>query len=137
MLSNVPGKRIVLNDIQIYAGDDYTPADLSRATYKEGITGNNYLMENMSPGYYALRVQTLYTNGAISPWSNRERVFIAWERGDVNHDGEINIADANQVVNAILMGTTSSHAIAMCDINGDQEINIADINLIIKKIIGN
>ena len=137
MLSNVPGKRIVLNDIQIYAGDDYTPADLSRATYKEGITGNNYLMENMSPGYYALRVQTLYTNGVISPWSNRERVFIAWERGDVNHDGEINIADANQVVNAILMGTTSSHAIAMCDINGDQEINIADINLIIKKIIGN
>jgi hypothetical protein len=94
-------------------------------------------MENMSPGYYALRVQTLYTNGVISPWSNRERVFIAWERGDVNHDGEINIADANQVVNAILMGTTSSHAIAMCDINGDQEINIADINLIIKKIIGN
>ncbi len=137
MLSNVPGKRIVLNDIQIYAGDDYTPADLSRATYMEDITGNNYLMENMSPGYYALRVQTLYTNGVISPWSNRERVFIAWKRGDVNHDGEINIADANQVVNAILMGTTSSHAIAMCDINGDQEINIADINLIIKKIIGN
>ena len=137
LLSNVPGKRIVLNDIQIFAGDDYTPAELNHATYKEGITGTNYLMENMQAGYYALRVQALYTNGELSPWSNRERTFIAWKRGDVNHDGEINIADANQVVNAILMGITSSRAVAVCDINGDQEINIADINLIIKKIIEN
>ena len=136
-LTNVPGMRIVLYDIQIFAGDDYTPVDLNRATYKEGITGTNYMMYDMPAGHYGLRVQTLYTNGVLSPWSNRELVFIPWERGDVNHDGEINIADANQVVAAILKGITSSRAIDVCDINGDQEINITDINLIIKKIIGN
>lgn len=136
-LTNVVGKRILLCDIQIYAGDDYSLVDMSRATYKEGITSTSYQMENVLPGYYALRVQALYTDGVLSPWSNRERVFIPWELGDVNHDGEINIADVNRIVDAIVKGVTSSRAIEACDLNDDQEINIADVNLIINKIIGN
>lgn len=136
-LSNLPGMRILLYDIQIFAGDDYSAIDLNSAVYKEGIIGTDYLMENMHAGYYAMRVQTLYTNGVLSSWSNRVRASIDWERGDVNHDGEINIVDVNQVVDAILKGIKSSRAIDVCDINGDQEINIADINSIIKIILGN
>lgn len=53
--------------------------------------------------------------------------------GDVNEDGEVNIADINVVINAIL-SDNSNHNFA-CDVNNDGEINIADINTIIDLIL--
>ena len=135
--TNAAGKRVVLSNIQIFAGDAYTPVDLSRASYLQGITSNSYQIENIVSGHYGLRVQAIYTNGEISPWSNRTLVFIPWAKGDINHDGEINIADVNQVTDAIMKGIASGSAIAACDLNGDGEINIADINVIIGKILDN
>ena len=58
-------------------------------------------------------------------------------RGDVNCDWEVNVADINVLVKAILSGIpyhslyTYAH-----DINGDKEINIADINMLINAILG-
>ena len=52
--------------------------------------------------------------------------------GDVNGDGEVNIADINVIIDAILTGSTSSEN---ADVNGDGEINIADINSIIDLIL--
>lgn len=58
-------------------------------------------------------------------------------RGDVNCDWEVNIADVNTLVDAVLNGTdyhsfyTYAH-----DINCDSEINIADVNLVIEAILG-
>lgn len=51
-------------------------------------------------------------------------------RGDVNGDGEVNIADVNTVVDAILNDNNMN-----CDVNGDNEVNIADINAIIDIIL--
>ena len=51
--------------------------------------------------------------------------------GDVNGDGEINIADVNAVINAILNGMNDSQ----WDVNGDNEVNIADVNAIITIIL--
>ncbi|MBQ6078819.1 MAG: hypothetical protein IJK93_00950 [Muribaculaceae bacterium] len=51
--------------------------------------------------------------------------------GDVNGDGEVNIADVNAVIDAILQGKNDN----ACDVNGDNEINIADINAIIDIIL--
>ena len=53
--------------------------------------------------------------------------------GDVNHDGEVNIADVNAVVDIILGGNGDFHA---ADVNGDGEINIADLNAILHIIMG-
>ncbi len=53
--------------------------------------------------------------------------------GDVNLDGEVNIADINSVIDIILDGTAITPA---ADVNGDGEINIADINAIIDIILG-
>ena len=53
-------------------------------------------------------------------------------RGDVNSDGEVNIADINAVIDLIL---TSNNDIKG-DVNGDGEINIADINAVIDIILG-
>ena len=63
--------------------------------------------------------------------------------GDVNGDGEINIADANSVIDIIINGGSSGHGHApgdddgtlTGDINGDGEVNIADINTVINYIL--
>ena len=51
--------------------------------------------------------------------------------GDVNNDGEVNIADVNTVINFIL-GDRSRQSV---DVNNDGEINIADVNAIIGIIL--
>ena len=53
------------------------------------------------------------------------------EVGDVNCDGEINIADINAVIDMILSGNAAPAG----DVNGDGEINIADINTLIDLIL--
>ena len=52
--------------------------------------------------------------------------------GDVNNDGEVNIADVNAVIDAIL----SNGSAGSCDVNGDGEVNIADVNAVIDIILG-
>ena len=51
--------------------------------------------------------------------------------GDVNGDGEVNIADINAIIDIILSGGSLDTA----DVNGDGEINIADINAVIDIIL--
>lgn len=51
--------------------------------------------------------------------------------GDVNLDGEVNIVDVNEVIDAIL--TTGDTGI---DVNGDGELNIVDVNAVIDIILG-
>ena len=53
--------------------------------------------------------------------------------GDVNGDGEVNIADVNAVIDMILDGIASAQG----DINLDGEVNIADVNVLINMILGN
>lgn len=58
--------------------------------------------------------------------------------GDVNHDGEVNIADANSVIDVVVMGGNAGHTRAPeVDMNGDGVVNIADVNAIIDLIIRN
>ena len=52
--------------------------------------------------------------------------------GDVNDDGEVNIADVNALIDIILGGGNTPQA----DVNGDHEVNIADINALIDIILG-
>ena len=63
--------------------------------------------------------------------------------GDVNGDGEVNIADANNVIHIIVNGGGSGHGhapgpegeILIGDVNGDGEVNMADVNAIIDYIL--
>jgi len=52
--------------------------------------------------------------------------------GDVNLDGEVNIADVNAVIDIILGSTGNADA----DVNGDGEVNLADVNAVINIIQG-
>ena len=51
--------------------------------------------------------------------------------GDVNSDGEVNISDANAVIDNILSGLFTT----LCDVNTDGEINISDVNAVIGCIL--
>ncbi len=51
--------------------------------------------------------------------------------GDVNGDGEVNIADVNAVIGLILKGEMMIAA----DVNDDGEVNIADVNAVINIIL--
>lgn len=61
----------------------------------------------------------------------REIKAISGNRYDVNRDGEVNIADVNVIVNAILTGQLSLDL----DVNDDGEVNIADVNQVIAAIL--
>ena len=52
--------------------------------------------------------------------------------GDVNGDGEVNIADVNVIISAILSGDDANTAF---DVNSDGEVNIADVCSIINIIL--
>ena len=52
-------------------------------------------------------------------------------KGDVNGDGEVNIADVNTVIVAILNASPAEAT----DVNNDGEVNIADINAVIDIIL--
>ncbi len=51
--------------------------------------------------------------------------------GDVNGDGEVNISDVSDIIDAILGGNMAPGA----DVNGDDEVNISDINAVIDYIL--
>ena len=53
--------------------------------------------------------------------------------GDINNDGEINIADVNALLNLILSGNPPADGKA--DVNLDNELNIADVNALIQIIL--
>ena len=55
--------------------------------------------------------------------------------GDVNGDGEVNIADVNAVIDIILGGNVDADTRDRADVNEDGEINIADINAVINIIL--
>lgn len=100
----------------------------------DGITFNNCAitypedayLEPSSYGY------SIYCGNHQSP----DKIIISRTgglKGDVNGDGEINIADVNVIITMIL-GDGGSYTSA--DVNGDGEINIADVNAIINIILG-
>ena len=74
-----------------------------------------------------MTLMTLLLLGWLMPLD----AFAANATGDVNNDGEVNIADVNAVIDMILDGGSNAAA----DVNGDGEINIADINAIIDIIL--
>ena len=55
--------------------------------------------------------------------------------GDVNGDGEVNLADINALIDIILGGEADAATMIRADVNKDNEINIADINAVIDIIL--
>ena len=58
--------------------------------------------------------------------------FMRVMKGDVNQDGEVNVADVNVLIDAILSGTYDTQ---IHDVNGDNEVSVADVNALIDIIL--
>ena len=56
--------------------------------------------------------------------------------GDVNGDGEINIADINTLIDILLGGKADYDTYHRADVNYDAEVNIADVNVLIDYLLG-
>ena len=69
-------------------------------------------------------------------WNQFQNILPIGEEGttgDLNGDGEVNIADVNAIINIILGGSDNSQG--RSDVNEDGEVNIADANAIINIIL--
>ena len=76
----------------------------------------------------------LYKSTSIWPWFQTIiGINIGMPYGDVNGDGEVNIADVNVVINRINLGEGDQDT--LLDLNGDGEVNIADVNTVIDLIL--
>ena len=103
-----------------------------------GITTKNYVLENLTAGaMYSYKVKALYTDGTESLWSNTEQVTLlsgpAYEVGDVNTDGAINIADVTALIDYLL--GSGEVDLNCADVNGDSSINIADVTALIDMLL--
>jgi hypothetical protein len=58
-----------------------------------------------------------------------------WQMGDVNADGEVNIADVTRIIDLILGGQADAALLARADVNTDGEVNIADVTKVIDIIL--
>jgi hypothetical protein len=79
-------------------------------------------------------IQSLELYQTTFPWKWFDKIIgVHFNSGDVNTDGEINIADVNCCIDMIVDNNVTFDEIY--DVNGDGEINIADINAIIAAIL--
>ena len=54
-------------------------------------------------------------------------------KGDINRDGELNMADVNVLIDELLMGPVNENTVS--DVNGDGEVTIADVGALIDLIL--
>ena len=109
----------ILLDLDALGGADYV------GTYPVTIKSIKFTInKNSEAGEHALALKSFFCHypNVLEP----EVV-----PGDVNGDGEVNIADVNAIIDCILLGHSADYA----DVNNDGEVNIADINAVIDIIL--
>ena len=137
-------KRIYLYSVQIYSGeaDAKAVSETGDENYRviTGITDKFYVVENLTPGAtYNYYVEANYINDTTAE-SNVESVTLlentghGFEIGDVNHDGEVAIADVTALINYLLTGYGNVCEIC-ANVNGDEEVPIADVTSLINKLL--
>ncbi len=120
-----------LTDVYSYITD---PSKVSYGTYPFYLHDGNYsgrtlhVPQGTAGGYQADGNWRPYFGQIVDDLMPED-----YPQGDVNHDGEVNIADVNAVLAIILGGNTYTPE---ADVNGDGEVNIADINVLIDIILG-
>ena len=127
--------------IEVYSGDatvaKFMATETGDATYRliTGITDKFYTVNDLTAeGTFLYKVKAIYIDGTESDWSNIEEVTLfenghGYQRGDVNHDGVVNITDVTMLINAVVGGT---EICPICsDFNEDGITNITDVTMLI------
>jgi hypothetical protein len=136
-----------ISKLEVYSGDAtmmLTATETGDADYRliTGITDKFYTVENLTAeGTFLYKVKALYIDGTESDWSNIEEVTLfentpAFQLGDVNHDGDVNIADVTRLID-YLLGSTTDIYLDCADVKADGDINIADVTALIDLLLNN
>lgn len=114
-----------------------TVAGLEAGTWKLAID-----VENINAGLTATPV-TFNSTQSFSVPAGGYKVYYKGEpashyaAGDVNRDGEVNIADVTTLIDFILSRGPGDVAPDYYDINHDNEVNVSDVNALISIILYN
>jgi hypothetical protein len=98
--------------------------------------------DNVALGYYAVTVQNAkysLTSGSAKVTMPETIGLLSIEdylKGDVNGDGEVDIADAVCIVNHVVGKPTPAFNDKAADANGDGDIDIADAVRIVNLVVG-
>ena len=145
-------KRVVVSQVDIYSSTIDAakmvltlPAETGDAASRliTDITTKFYTVRDLTEGgTFNYRVKAYYVNGTQSEWSNMETVTLfdngpaphEFENGDVDHDGQIGIADVTAVLD-YLLGNNDDICMICADVDGDGEIGIADATALIDYLL--
>ena len=139
-------KRFYLYSVTIISGEEGTTRAITETGDADsrvitGITDNYYVVEGLTPGAtYDYHVKALYIDGTEAD-SNIETVTLqeeqghGFEKGDVNHDHDVNISDVSLMITALLNDTYDTICPTCADYNGDGTFTISDILSLISQIL--
>lgn len=96
---------------------------------------NNHQGAQFQLRQVATKDKTTYVDNFTLYYNGEEGGPITDLPGDVNGDGEVNVADINAVIDIIQGGRADADTMRRADVNDDGEINIADVNAIIAIIL--
>ena len=146
------GKRVIINQVDIYSSTNdgkmvfSVPAESGDSTMRviTDITDKYYTVQDLTAGgTFNYRVKAHYVNGTQSEWSNIEVVTLfdngpaphEYEKGDVNHDGDLSIADVTLLISYVLKNGVGSACPICADVNNDGFFTIADVTMLISKVL--
>lgn len=122
----------------VYVGEDWS-AERSRDFFM--LYGCNNLVGEMGTKYCGSKFGRDWARidgGTASPGYFTYKAPVQIKKGDVNDDGDVDIADAVCIVNHIVGKPNTTFVEAAADVNGDGDIDIADavhiVNLVVGKI---
>jgi hypothetical protein len=138
----------MIREIKIYAGDATQAASVHASesgdnAYRliEGITPDKFytVSDLAAGGTYFYKVKAAYIDGSESEWSNSEMVVLhenahPFQRGDVNHDGSVNIGDVTVLID-LLLGNGEDACVTCADVDGDSNVNIGDVTNLIDVLL--
>gem|GEM_PF-566448 len=121
-------------------------AELGSDSYVEvmGITDKYYDVEGLTASTtYQYYVVATYTDGSTAQSNIMTVTLLSDEhtlKGDVNHDGTVNISDVTKLIDRVLAGKSIDSdsdrcCDTCCDVNGDNVINISDVTALIDIVI--
>ena len=100
------------------------------------------IADNVANGDYAIKIlNAKYSIESGSskvnmPETTSKLTVSQYKKGDVNNDGDVDIADAVCIVNHVVGIATPSFVIQAADANGDRDVDIADAVRIVNYVVG-
>ena len=142
------GKRFYIYSVSIIAGEETAAKAVTETGDADsrvitGITDKFYVVEDLTAGAtYEFHVEAIYIDQTTVA-SNVETVTLlekqepAFELGDVNHDGYVDVDDVTALIAYVLNGVTDNFYMDTANVNQDDDIDVDDVTRLISIVLGN